>query len=170
MASQSHRICVADSSSCRHLSQIGSSGSPSLKRCPLRWQCPVSTTTRLSWSLISSNRSFVRLAEGPDMNLFACLSPIMASRWFLWLLFVQSLTAFLATPVEMPQAGSSPMNGFSDPLLASDLPFHCHQYPHDLPPISAELLLCSASCMRDWWQSKINFEVIWCLPSVLITA
>jgi hypothetical protein len=53
------------------------------------------------------------------MNPFACLSPVMASQWFLWLLYVQSLTAFLAAPVEMPQAGSGPMNGFSDPLLAS---------------------------------------------------
>jgi hypothetical protein len=41
MASQSHRMCVADSSSCRHLSQVGSSVRPSLKRCPLRWQCPM---------------------------------------------------------------------------------------------------------------------------------
>jgi hypothetical protein len=81
MASQSHRICVADSSSCRHLSQVGSSVSRSLKSCPLRWQCPVSSsTTHLSWSLFSSNRSFVRLAEGPDMNPFACLSPVVDSQ------------------------------------------------------------------------------------------
>jgi hypothetical protein len=30
MTSQSHRICVADSSSSRHLSQVGSSVNPSL--------------------------------------------------------------------------------------------------------------------------------------------
>jgi hypothetical protein len=68
MASQSHRICAADSSSCRHLSQVGSSVSPSFRRCPFRWQCPVSNpTTHLSWSLFSSNRSFVCLAEGLDI-------------------------------------------------------------------------------------------------------
>jgi hypothetical protein len=62
MASQSHRICVADSSSCRHLSQVGSSISPSLKRCPLRWQCPVSNpSTHLSSSLFSLNRSRSRV-------------------------------------------------------------------------------------------------------------
>jgi hypothetical protein len=105
MASQSHRICVADSSYCRHLSQVGSSVSPSLKRCPLKWQCPVSSpTTHLNWSLFSSNWSFVRLAEGPDMNPFACLSPVVDSQCFLCFLFVQSLTAFLASPIEMPQA------------------------------------------------------------------
>jgi hypothetical protein len=65
-ASQSHRICVADSSSSRHLSRMGSSVNPNLKRCPFRWQCPVSSpTTHLNWSLLSLNRSFVLLAEGP---------------------------------------------------------------------------------------------------------
>jgi hypothetical protein len=64
MASQSHRMCVADSSVPRHLLQIGSSVNSSLKRCPLRWQCPVnSPTTHLSWSLFNFNRSFVLLAE-----------------------------------------------------------------------------------------------------------
>jgi hypothetical protein len=43
-ASQSHRICVADSTSW-HLSQMGSLISPNLKRCPFRWQCPVSSPT-----------------------------------------------------------------------------------------------------------------------------
>jgi hypothetical protein len=38
------------------------------------------------------------------MNLFACLSPVKDLQYFLWLAIVQSLIAFLATPVEMPQA------------------------------------------------------------------
>jgi hypothetical protein len=68
---------VADSSSCRHLSQVGSSVNPSLKRCPLRWQCPVGNpNTHLNWSLFSFNRSFVLVTEGPDINPFACLSPV----------------------------------------------------------------------------------------------
>jgi hypothetical protein len=66
MASQSHRICVADSSSSRHLSQVRSSVYPNLKRCPFRWQCPVnSPTTHLNWSLFNFNRSFGLLVEGP---------------------------------------------------------------------------------------------------------
>jgi hypothetical protein len=116
MASQSHRIRVADSSFSRHPSQVGSSVSPSLKRCPSRWQCPVnSTTIHLSWSLFNFNRSFILLAEGPGISPFACLSPVKHSQCFLC---VQSLTTFLATPIEMPQAGSGPVNGCSDPVLA----------------------------------------------------
>jgi hypothetical protein len=72
-ASQSHRMCVADSSSSRHLSQMGSSVNPSLKRCPFRWQCPVSSpTTHLTWSLFNFNSFFVLLAEAPHISPFAC--------------------------------------------------------------------------------------------------
>jgi hypothetical protein len=68
---------VTDSSSCRHLSQVGSYVNPSFKRCPFRWQCPESNpTTHLSWCLFSFNKSFVLPAEGPDINPFACLSPV----------------------------------------------------------------------------------------------
>jgi hypothetical protein len=70
-ASQSHRICEADSSS-RHLSQMGSSVNHNLKRCPFRWQCPVSSpTTHLSWSLFNFNRSLVLLAEGPNDGTYS---------------------------------------------------------------------------------------------------
>jgi hypothetical protein len=51
------------------------------------------------------------------MNPFACLSPVVDSQCFLCFLFVQSLTAFLAAPIEMPQAGSGPMNGLSEPVV-----------------------------------------------------
>jgi hypothetical protein len=53
------------------------------------------------------------------MNSFACLSPVVDSQCCVCVLFGQSLTAFLAAPIEMPQAGSGPMNGFSDPVPAS---------------------------------------------------
>jgi hypothetical protein len=105
IASQSQRICVADSYSSRHLSHMGSTVNPSLKRCPFRWQCPVSSTTiHLSWSLLSFNRSLDLLAEGPTNSSFACLSPVRDSHWLIWFLFIQSLAALLATPNEMPQA------------------------------------------------------------------
>jgi hypothetical protein len=46
----------------------------------------------------------------------------------------------------MPQAGSDPMNGFSDPVLAS-------WSAVSLPGTHISWTLwCSASCMRDWWQ------------------
>jgi hypothetical protein len=43
MASQSHRICVADSPFSRHLSQVGLFVNPTSSRCPFRWRCPVSS-------------------------------------------------------------------------------------------------------------------------------
>jgi hypothetical protein len=63
----------------------------------------------------------------------------MDSQCFLWFLFIQSLTAFLETPIEMPQAGSGPVNRCSDPVLAADLAFHYQQYLHDPAPVSFEL-------------------------------
>jgi hypothetical protein len=81
MASQSHRIWVADLSSSRHLSQVGSSVNPSLKRCPFKWQCPVkSPTTHLNWSRFNFNRSFVLLAEGPSISHFACRIGLLKQR------------------------------------------------------------------------------------------
>jgi hypothetical protein len=68
--------------------------SPSLKRCPVS-----SPTTHHSWFLFNFNSSFVLLAEGPHMSPFACLSPVKDP---------QSLIACLATPIELPQAGSGP--------------------------------------------------------------
>jgi hypothetical protein len=99
---------------------MGSSVNPSLKWCPFRWQCPVSSpTTHLNWSLFSFNRSVVLLAEGPSISTFACVSPVTDSQCF----FVISLRPvpdrFLATPTEMPQAGSGPMDECLEPVLAN---------------------------------------------------
>jgi hypothetical protein len=58
-----------------------------------------SPTTHRSWFLSSFNTSFALLAEGPCMNPFACLSPVKDLQYFLCLVIVQSLIAFLATPV-----------------------------------------------------------------------
>jgi hypothetical protein len=120
IASQSHRMCVADSSSSSHLSQVGSSINPNLKRCHFRWQCPVnSPTILLNWSLFNFNKSFVLLADGSDISSSSCLGSVMDFHCFMWFLFVQYLTSLLATPIEMPQAGSGPVNGCWDPVLAS---------------------------------------------------
>jgi hypothetical protein len=136
---------VADSSSCRHLSQVGSSISPSLKRCPLRWQCPVSNpTTHLSWSLSSLNRSFVRLAEGPDINPLACLSPVVDSQCFFY-------DSYLSSPwplswqlqLRYRKLVQVIWTDFQILFLLADLPFHCHQYPHELTSISLNSVMFS---------------------------
>jgi hypothetical protein len=133
IAPKSQRTCVADSSSSRHLSQVVSSSIPVWKGVPLDYKCPVnSPSMHLNWSLLNFNRSFVLLAEGPVISPFAWLNSVVDFHCFVWFLFVQSLT--------MPQAGSGPVNGCSDPVLVSrSLLFHLQQYPHDLAPISVEL-------------------------------
>jgi hypothetical protein len=75
--------------------------------------------THHNWFLFSFGSSLVLLTKHPCRNPVACLSPVKDSRYFLWSLFVQSVTAFLAVPDEMPQAGSGPMSGHSDPDFAS---------------------------------------------------
>jgi hypothetical protein len=70
ISSQSHKICVADSSFSRHLSHLGMLSIPCLKRCPFRWQCPVSSpTTHHSWSVFEFNRSLVFFAEAPPIRV-----------------------------------------------------------------------------------------------------
>jgi hypothetical protein len=142
MASDSRRICVADSSSSTHRSQVGSSVSPSLKWRPLKWQCPVnSSTTNRNWFLSSSNRFFVLLAEGPCISPFAWSSPIMTS---------QCSFVISTRPVPDLFLGNSNLDAASwfksyERMLRSCycqlicLPFYYQRYPHDMAPISVEL-------------------------------
>jgi hypothetical protein len=61
-----------------NLSQVGSSVNLSLKRRPLKWQCPVnSPITHLNWSLFSFNRSFVC---GVERNIHAFLLVLSTGR------------------------------------------------------------------------------------------
>lgn len=135
------------------LSQMELFINPSLKRWPLRWHCPVSspTTTHHGWSLFNLNSSLVLLAEGPCMSAFGCFSPLKDSQCVLWSPSVQSLTAFLATPMEIPKAGSGPMNRCSDASLASKSGLL--QAISSWPGTHISwILLCLVSCKRDWWQ------------------
>jgi hypothetical protein len=169
MASQSHKICVADSSSSRHLSQAGSSVNPSSKRCPFRWQCPVNgPTIHLNWSLFNFNRSFILLAEGPDISLFTCLSPVVDSHCFLWFLFVQS-NRFLELQLRCRMVVQVLWTDVQILFLPATFRFITSNTLMTWYPISWTLL-CLAMCMRDWWQSQASSEVIWCLPSALIAA
>jgi hypothetical protein len=65
VASQSHEICVADSSFSRHLLHLGLFVNSGLKRFPFRWKCPVrSPTTHCGIFLFNFNSHHVLLAEG----------------------------------------------------------------------------------------------------------
>jgi hypothetical protein len=133
MASQSRKICVADSASSRHLKQLGSSVNPSLKRCPLRWQYPVnSPITHLNWSLFTFNRSFVLLAEGSGINPSVWVQlwlPSVCRDFCFWPLSWQ-LQLRCRKLVQVLWADVQIL------FLPADPPFHYPQYPHDLAPIS----------------------------------
>jgi hypothetical protein len=105
VALQSLRMCVVGSSSPRHLSQMGLSVNPNLKRCS------VSTTTYCSWFQFNFSSS-----EGPCRSAFAYFRLLMVSQ------FSCSPDLdhfFFATPIKMLQAGSGPTNGRSDRSLAN---------------------------------------------------
>jgi hypothetical protein len=155
-------MCVADSSFPKQLSQIGLSVNPVLKGCPFRRQCPWrSPATYCNWFPSKFKSSLVLLAEGPCVSPFTCLSPVTNSQCFLWSLLAQSLTAFLATTTEMPQAGSGPINGHSDPYFASWSAISLPTIPSWPGTHFSWKLLCLVNCTGDWWQSQTNFELIW---------
>jgi hypothetical protein len=84
---------------------------PSLKRRPFRLQRLVnSSVTNLNWFLFRIKSSLALLAQSPCRKSFACLSDVKDTHYFLWSLFVQSLTA---VPTEMLHAGSGPIKGRS---------------------------------------------------------
>jgi hypothetical protein len=62
------------------------------------------------------------------------------------------------------------VNGCSDPVLASWPAVSLPSIPSWPGTHISWTLLCSASCMRDRWQSQTSSEVIWCLLSALIAA
>jgi hypothetical protein len=63
-ASQSWRMCEAISEGCWRLSHLELYTSPSLKRCPFKWQCPVSNPVIiLSWSQLRLSNSPAFFAE-----------------------------------------------------------------------------------------------------------
>jgi hypothetical protein len=67
----------------------------------------------------------------------------------------------LATPAEMPHAGSDPMKGHSDPNLVNWSAVSLHSI--FLRPGShvCWTLLYSASYATDWWQFQTNFDSTW---------
>jgi hypothetical protein len=166
IASRSHRICVTDSSSSRHPSQVGSSVNLKLKRCPFRWQCSLnSPIIHINWSLFNFNRSFVLLAEGPDISPFVWVQlwiPVVlcdfcsSSPWPLsWQLRLRChrLVQVLWTDVQIL-------------FVLVDLLFHFQQYPHDLEFISIEL--CYGWPLVWWFGGNPRPVLRWsCVSQVL---
>jgi hypothetical protein len=58
-----------------------------------------------------------------------------------WSLFVQSLTAFLTIATEIPQAGSGPINKYSDHILSVNRQFRFQKYPCDPALISVMFVM-----------------------------
>jgi hypothetical protein len=73
-ASHSQRTCKAVSDACLHPLHPAMSASPSFNRCPLKWQCPVSSPVIiLSWFLLKLTDSLALVTEGLWRKPFACL-------------------------------------------------------------------------------------------------
>jgi hypothetical protein len=76
------------------------------------------------------------------------LSPVVDSQYFLCFLSVQSLTAFLATPIDMPQAGSGPIYHIRYVWLIHLLlgTFHKLGYQHMIIFLHQQILHYNRSC------------------------
>jgi hypothetical protein len=73
------------------------------------------------------------------MSPFAFLSPLEDSQCFLLSVFVHSALISLATLAGILQAAACPMNGCSDPNLASSLLLRYQRCPNEPIPMSAGL-------------------------------
>jgi hypothetical protein len=161
-ASQSPRTCEAVSDAWLHLSHSEVFTTPSLNKCPFKWQCPVdSPVSILSWYLLKLSSSPALLAEGLLRKSLACLCPWMDCQYSVCFLFVHPLITSLAILVDMPRAGSGPINGHEEPYLASWSAISFPSIPICPGTYISWTLLCSASLIRDWWQSQTNLELIW---------
>jgi hypothetical protein len=84
---------------------------PNFKRCPHKWQCPVSSPVAcLAWNLLIFGNLVVLLAEGPAKKLFSC----SVMEWTASVFSVHYITL-----PEMPQAVSGPVSGCRKTFLAS---------------------------------------------------
>jgi hypothetical protein len=149
----------------RHRTQVGSSVNPSLKRCPVN-----SPTTHLNWSLFNCNRSFVFLAEGPGISLF---SPVWVQVWIpRFFFFVISVRPIPDHFLGSPSLDAASWFRYYERMFRTRpcQLIWCLITSSTLGTHISWTLLFLASCMREWWQSQTSFEVIWWLPSALITA
>ncbi|KAF6215798.1 hypothetical protein GE061_000133 [Apolygus lucorum] len=76
----------------------------------------------------------------------------------------------LKEDLEMPMAGSGPINGVSEPLLASASAFSFPITPLCPATHSREILLCCDRKQRVWKQSHTNFELMEEAAKALIAA
>jgi hypothetical protein len=96
--SQLHRTYKSISSFLWHLLQVGLFISPSFNRCPFKRQCPTSTPVScLNWFLLHPNGPTLLLVEDSQGSPLHFFCPGMDFQYSWWPLFIQSLTACLAT-------------------------------------------------------------------------
>jgi hypothetical protein len=117
--SQSHRMCEAISVLLWHLWQMGLYAIPSLKRYPMKWQCPVNRpVTCLAWILLALKTQHFLFAEGLVWKPFACFCPGLDCQYSWCFLHIQSLIAHPKTLTEMLQVVSGSVNRYRVHFLA----------------------------------------------------
>jgi hypothetical protein len=171
MASQPNRICMADSSFSRHLSQVGSCSILVWNGIHLGDKCPInSPISHHNWSLLNFNRSFVLLAEGPDINPLACLSPVVDSHLFYMISVRPVPDRFLGNcnwdAASWFRSRERMFRSCSCQLICPFITKNTLMtwHPYQLNSVMFGQLYEGLVAVAD------KFEVIWCLPSALIVA
>lgn len=114
------KMCGAVSDACLHLLHPGLSASPTLKKFPFKWQCPVSSPIIIpSWVLLKLSTTQALLAEGHLRKPLAFLCPWMDCPHASCFLIVQFLMTPLTTFVDMWRACSGPTCVCVEPCLAN---------------------------------------------------
>ena len=141
------KTCGAVADAYLHLSNSGMFTSPSLIRCPIKWQCPVSKPVNiLSWFLLRSSNSAASFADGFSRKPSVCLFPHMDCQCSPRFLHIQSHIHPLAIFAGIPTTSSGPVSGCEEPSLAVSFP----SMPMCLSPIPVEPFYVP-SFTRDWW-------------------
>ena len=117
------------SSSPSHVLHVPVSALPSVCRCLIRLQCPVSSPTAslMSAFLVSSSWSMIFLS-GPLMSAFVCLMPGAHLNRLLCRPSIHSATSVFTWQPATPTAGSGLWSGVPNPLLASSSATSTYRY------------------------------------------
>jgi len=104
-------------------SHLGMFTSPSLIRCPIKWQCPGSNPVNiLSWFLLRLSNYAASFADGFSRKPLVCFFPHMDCQCSSCFVHIQSHIHPLATFTGIPTTSSGPMSGFEEPSLAVSFP------------------------------------------------
>ena len=153
----------AFSDACLHLSHLQLSTSPAFKRGPFKWHCPVRNLVIIfSWFLLKLSYSPALLRKA-----LSCHCPQIGCRYSSCFLLFQPLITTLATFAVMPRAGSGPISGCEESCLPNWSVISFPSIPMCTGTHTSWMLLCSASCTRDWLQSHANLEFVWKMSRAL---